>query len=494
MKAQAMSPRSLSDEGRSGKQATSVAPFLLKAKAVTGAVRLISYLVPCGAGQKRGRLILLVGLIWLSLLPEMARACGGFISPDGSNVETSGLTAALIFEPQTTGGRERLILKLDYRVSQGSVQNFGWVMPVPGQPEVAVAPDDWFARLEKATSPRPNYIEQLFGPGAPWRPANRGGAVASGGPNPAVTVVSQARVGAFDITVVAASEQAALSKWAADNAYTSPALDSAAVRDYLAKGWFFVLAKLATEQGRLDASSLPGQTQTLVLSFDSPEPVYPWRLAAYNPAGKLATNRLLPTKLYTLQPGHKLGPKNILAGQPLELRYAEAFEVAGSRDLLKDLPGDNSKAYFVSSYRGVVKASDLEAADLSLKTSDEGEEVGTGKLKSVGEWLLAGVATFFYGEIALLVTLGVLLTSDFIGYLVGLILLALIAAFVIPRPPRRIALVVLAAINFVLGAGILLSSLDYAPAAVLLSILPMVGLLVWAVWAAFFKKRLVKIN
>lgn len=430
------------------------------------------------------------------MMPEMALACGGLVSRDGSNVQSEKLTAALIYEPQPGGGRERLVLQLSYRVNQGgSVPNFGWVMPVPGKPEVAPAPTDIFSRLNKATTPKKNYLEKLFEPFEvkSFEATSKGiGAGALGGGS--VTVVSQTRVGAFDVTVVSATEQTALTEWANRNGYTTTMLGTDAVRDYVAAGWFFVLSKLAAaDNGGANPNGLAlGQSQPVLLSFDTPQAVYPWRLAAYGPDGKLASARVLPVQAYLLQKETKLAPKNNVPG--LELRYAEQLESSQSAELLKELPGDNNRPYFLSLYSGAVTAANFQAADLNLSKASDQSELNSGKL-SGGEWVLAILVTLFFAELAILLTLLVIFTSSLSGIIIGLLFVAVAIAFVVSRRSRPIALIILTALNFILGLGTTVGAIaispETTPLIVLISLVPMAAFLAWAIRYAFAKRRTV---
>lgn len=95
------------------------------------------------------------------------------------------------------------------------------------------------------------------------------------------------------------------------------------------------------------------------------------------------------------------------------------------------------------------------------------------------EWFLIIFGTIVYGQIALLVVLWILFTSDLLGIIVGLLLIGIILAFTLPRKPRVIALFVLACLNFVLGAGItLVVAFTEGVPTVLVSLVPL-GALIW---------------
>ena len=95
------------------------------------------------------------------------------------------------------------------------------------------------------------------------------------------------------------------------------------------------------------------------------------------------------------------------------------------------------------------------------------------------EWFLIIFGTIVYGQVALFVVLWILFTSDLLGIIVGLLLIAICLAFTLPRKPRAIAVFVLACLNFILGAGItLVVAFTEGVPTVLVSLIPL-GALVW---------------
>lgn len=104
---------------------------------------------------------------------------------------------------------------------------------------------------------------------------------------------------------------------------------------------------------------------------------------------------------------------------------------------------------------------------------------GTANTGGPLEWFLIIFGTIVYGQIALFVILWILFTSDLLGIIVGLLIIAICLAFVLPRKPRAIALFVLACLNFILGAGItLVVAFTEGVPTVLISLIPL-GALVW---------------
>ena len=93
-------------------------------------------------------------------------------------------------------------------------------------------------------------------------------------------------------------------------------------------------------------------------------------------------------------------------------------------------------------------------------------------------WLLAILATVFYGEAALAAILWILFRSDLVGIITASLLIALALAFTLPRRPRPIGLLVLAGLNLLLTTGLTLTiAFSESLYPILISILPAVGLL-----------------
>ncbi len=159
---------------------------------------------------------------------------------------------------------------------------------------------------------------------------------------------------------------------------------------------------------------------------------------------------------------------SFLVGQvpELDLRYSQAGQANPSQ-----AQPVGEKSYLDKLFGGLGSAA--------------GSSKGGNRAMSAGEWLLAIPATLFYGQLALLVVLGILFTRTLVAFLIGLIVVSLIALFVLPRPPRPVALFVLACLNLLLAAGITLTvAFGENVLPVLISLLPLAGL----VWLAFPKR------
>ena len=97
-------------------------------------------------------------------------------------------------------GREDRILQVRY---EGPANQFGWLIPVPNRPEVAVASMGGFYELSRFTQEYVHGREQ-------WRGALTAGPPA---PVPAVTIVEYQTVGDYDVALLATESADSLTAW-----------------------------------------------------------------------------------------------------------------------------------------------------------------------------------------------------------------------------------------------------------------------------------------
>ncbi len=219
--------------------------------------------------QTRPRTLSWLGLVTLilsllALAPPSVRADGAPLPPYGreADVDMPGQKAIILYDAER--GREELILSVQL-LSEGA--DAAWVVPVPSRPEVSAASAEWFVQLSDLTQPeikmRLNVIP-LMGAGA----AEDG--------SPGVELLSRERVGAYDVSVLAAEEPGALLDWLDENGYAFPEEGLPILDNYVQEGWYFMATRvLPGESARLD-----GDVQPLWLSFETARPVYPMRLTA----------------------------------------------------------------------------------------------------------------------------------------------------------------------------------------------------------------------
>lgn len=181
---------------------------------------------------------------------------------------------ALISEPAQKaaifyrGGREQLIISPSY---QGPPGGFAWVVPVPHRPQVKVLGGALFHEMARVVEPAP--------PPAMSRARRTGETAASAGPP--VTVLERETVGAYDVSVLAATDGGALQAWLAHNRYALPDAARRPLAEYVREKWTFVACRIKAPK---TAPGLQrGTLAPLSLTFPAPTLVYPMRLSSVSP-------------------------------------------------------------------------------------------------------------------------------------------------------------------------------------------------------------------
>jgi hypothetical protein len=174
---------------------------------------------------------------------------------------------ALINEPEQKAviffsrGKEQLIISPSY---EGSASSFAWVVPVPARPKVEILKGAIFHELAELTMP----VEDLALGGRAMKAAAN------------VTVLERKTVGAYDVSVLAATDGKALMKWLAANQYYLPAKAIGPMKAYVKERWTFVACRV-----KIPANAKGLRTGTLAplrLTFPTKRPVYPMRLSSAN--------------------------------------------------------------------------------------------------------------------------------------------------------------------------------------------------------------------
>lgn len=178
---------------------------------------------------------------------------------------------SLINEPEQKAvvffskGTEQLIISPSY---EGPSSSFAWVVPVPSRPKVEILQGAIFHELAKLVEPA--------------RPKGRGdSAVPLKSAPGAVTVLERKTVGAYDVSVLQATDGQALMKWLKANKYHLPEKAAKPMQDYAKQKWTFVASRIKVPA---DAKGLRnGTLAPLRLTFGAKKPVYPLKLSSVNP-------------------------------------------------------------------------------------------------------------------------------------------------------------------------------------------------------------------
>jgi len=178
---------------------------------------------------------------------------------------------SLINEPEQKAvvffskGTEQLIISPSY---EGASTGFAWVVPVPARPKVEILKGAIFHELAKLVEPAP--------------PIGRSDRVLSAGKAPqSVTVLERKTVGAYDVSVLAATDPKALMNWLAANKYHLPANAVKPMKSYVEEGWTFVACRIKVPGNAKGLRT--GTLAPLRLTFKAENPIYPLRLSSANP-------------------------------------------------------------------------------------------------------------------------------------------------------------------------------------------------------------------
>lgn len=224
------------------------------------------------ANNKTVRVALVGGVAMLALGASIkALACGGFFCQQVA-IDQAG--EQIIFRQD--GEMVTAVVLIQY---EGSAEDFSWVVPVPGVPELSVGSDLVFSPLESAT--RPQFNLEVIGTPCPnsdqFLSLSDVGSVpesdGAGGVDDGVEVLQQQVVGPFETVVVASDDPEALAAWLEDNGYDLIDPGPALIAPYVEEGMNFVALRLRQDQG-------VGDLQPLIMRYESKEPMIPIRLTA----------------------------------------------------------------------------------------------------------------------------------------------------------------------------------------------------------------------
>jgi HEAT repeat protein len=191
---------------------------------------------------------------------------------------------AIIFHDEN---REDLILQVKY---EGPAEDFGWLIPVPGQPEVRQGSMRPFYELSRLT-------QEHFGEGV----MHRGMAEAQGGKeHQDVKVIEVKTVGAYEVAVLSSTNPSALADWLAAHHFSFPKEKQSVLEQYIQKHWFFVAARINPEGNGFVVKSgiaqpatisaatrkklASGELHPIIISFPSEKCLFPLAISSVNGA------------------------------------------------------------------------------------------------------------------------------------------------------------------------------------------------------------------
>ena len=216
------------------------------------------------------------------LLPARLQADGMFVVPKfvwnkQKDINEPTQKAILVYD----AGREDMILQVKY---DGPVEEFGWLVPVPGMPKVQKGSMDCFYELSQ-------YTQRLWEPPV-YGTKSRGmmnslSAGDAGAEPPPVKVIEIKTVGAYEIAVLSTKDTGALENWLNANQFYFPTNKSDVLDAYVRQQWYFVAVKINLGKSLFSAFGTSrklasGELNPLHISFASDRCVFPLKISSVN--------------------------------------------------------------------------------------------------------------------------------------------------------------------------------------------------------------------
>jgi hypothetical protein len=203
--------------------------------------------------------------------PAWACGCGAMIPGSGGTMSVSREQAVVRFD----GTTENVVMQFS---TQSNVTDAAWVMPVPAQATAKLGDRALFDDLTVAEMPVP-AVHHYFWPhigGSSGNGAAAGRAMAAPPSASAVQVLSDQRIGEFEVANLASTDPTALGSWLNQHQFTLKDSTATRLSAYTSQGWKFVAVRLATGS----TADLNGALDPISLSFPAKTAVYPMRLSA----------------------------------------------------------------------------------------------------------------------------------------------------------------------------------------------------------------------
>ncbi len=212
----------------------------------------------------------LAPLVALGLLaPRTSRACATVTRVD-DHVTVAAEAAIVVWDAARK--EEQFIRRA--RFEPGKAADFGFLVPTPTKPELAEAGDGIYSILDAFVEGQREIVHrERFVPGCLTLASRK--MEASGGPIAAsagVTVLEEKTVAGLDATVLEASDPGALSAWLVARGYAQRPELLDWLAPYIARQFKITAFKYAK-----GAAEGPVFSRSVVLTFSTPQPFYPYR-------------------------------------------------------------------------------------------------------------------------------------------------------------------------------------------------------------------------
>ena len=284
-------------------------------------------------------------ITWLALSAP-TWACGGFFCNNAEPVDQSGETIVFGVED----GEITTHVRIAYT---GAAEDFAWVLPVPGVPDVFLSTEALFDTLERSTVLQPQVQLDTTGPCITGETdadsdtdSDSDSDVDTGPGYGGVDVLVEAPVGPYDTVVLQATSSVVLVDWLQDNGYAVPDALAGSIDPYLASGMNFLALKL-------QKTETTGSLAPLGVRWAGDRPSVPLRLTAVaaTPDMPLTVHVLGPHRAVPLSWLHvRLNPLawNFFGDGPdLRRRLAQAADEAGGIAFATTHAGENTAVVYV---------------------------------------------------------------------------------------------------------------------------------------------------
>jgi hypothetical protein len=272
--------------------------------------------------------------------------------------------AVILYDRSTGNGTQHLILSVSF---EGDAEEFAWVVPVPGKPEITLSDAKLFEELSDLT------IRAVPEPGWPGFGCAAGDI---GPPANGVDVIDEKVVGPYATAVLAATNPTALVDWLNQNGYLFPEEAREIIGEYIEKEWYFVATRINALDEETGHALAEGAIEPIVLSFASDEIVYPLRITSLSATSPdvllyVLADRVVVPKQYPLRVGYGYWRDNAFS-----LEYGDMVSVdeLSGYDILPGLVSTYLAGadFYLTKLRGRITADQM--VDIELIGHESGGE------------------------------------------------------------------------------------------------------------------------
>jgi hypothetical protein len=303
------------------------------------------------------------------VLPMYTKADGMVVTPPEYWMKENDQKAVVFYDK----GVESLILSITF---QGNANDFGWIVPTPTKPTINKGSDELFTNLQSLTNVSSGNVP-MYDLGLSGSEKQTSG----------VSIVETKQIDYYDVTVLTATDKAALTTWLTDNKYNYPASSSYILDTYIQNNWYFVAMKIDSQSLDLNVSTQlrTGHATPVIMQFATENLVYPLKISTVINQGNTNvntntnSNTNTPVTIYdasnfTFVPGKFGKAAEFTSGKILA--YAADSEFPYNNGTIEAQV--NIKPWTSGGYRNIMSVGDANRSDtfqLRLgKSTSNGEE------------------------------------------------------------------------------------------------------------------------